>query len=775
MKLTVLVLSCLFYSFVLPAQHQLSGSIKSDKMQEMEFASVSLHLFSDSTTMRGVLTGANGDFLITEVLSGDYILKVRMLGYEEWRQALTIDASLVLEPIILRETSTDLTAVEVVSYRSVVESQLGKKVLRIGEDLASGGSTALEALDLLPSITTTPRGQVLVRGSSNVVIYINGKETRRDPSTLKFIASESLEKIELITNPSAKYDAEGVGGIINLVYKKNRTGAFKAELLTNLSLPTDPLDLNLAGGANVSWTRNKISLYANVSKDAGGFVDQIDAKRRNFRDSLQRYENKTIQTGTVDVTNALIGLTLTPDTATSIGLEVNFDRWDSFTDIEQRNLFAYSNGETRSVTLPNRRGETEDELWVSLSLKKSFSGERELGASLTAGGENEGNDTQSDPLDLMDLPSGVDRFLLMSDERESQRYYQAKLDYELPFFSWGKLQTGIKADLINYNIFQEVRLRSDIAPPPVNDFTMEMRKVGLYLQQQHRIKKLEYAIGLRLEQFDSDALQRTDEQRFTQRYVRLFPSVELSYLLADRDETIGLSYTRRINRPGFFDLNPYVTYEDPLNLETGNPALEPEIADLLEVNYHREWKLLSIDMTLFARSTSGAIQSIVSRLDDNRTIAIPVNIGQQVSRGIEAQAEYRSGRTLKFTGAFVLGQRTFRDNINEINFDRRSSWSIRLRQTINLKNNWKVEVSEDYRGPSFQIQEKTREIFYVNVGIAKKLPNSRGSVSVGFRDVFNGRQDLSTLVTSDFSVERRYKFRTRRIAVGVKYTIFDKK
>jgi len=620
-----------------------------------------------------------------------------------------------------------------------------------------------------------PRGQIQIRGNSNVIIYINGKETRRDPATLRYIAAESLEKIEVITNPSAKYDAEGVGGIINLVYKKNKTGSLKLELISNIGILTNPLYLSPNGGINASWSKEKISFFANLSTDYGKYTNFVDSKRSNFNDNLQNYENTTTQDGLGSVSNAQIGFSMEPDSTTSIGLELNFDRWDLTREVEQRNFFDYITLPDQEIILPVITTELENELWVNLSFDKKFTKKKKLNISFIAGGEDETNTSLSDDIDLNGFPDNVQQFLRRSHTDETQRYYNGKIDYETPFLNWGSLEMGAKLDLINYNIFQIVELRSDDITIPNNDFNMDMQKLGLYLIQRKKFKKLEYALGLRMEQFSSDALQKSNNNRFLQDYTRLFPSAQINYLISEEKQTFGINYTRRINRPGFFDLNPFVSYDDPLNLRTGNPALRPEIADLLELNYHQEWKRINLDLTIFQRTTTDAIQSIASFINGNTTLQTSVNIGKQKNKGIEAQFVYRPFKDFKTTNTFTLAQNSFEDNENIISYNQQTNWSLKLRQQWQLKNNWKIELTEVYRAPSYQIQLKRQRQYYMHFTLSKKFNNKKGSLSLSVSDIFNTRDYAESILTNNFEITRRWKWQTRQITLGLRYTIFDKK
>ena len=777
-KITCLIL--LITSNIVCSQIEISGYVLTPENEPIEFASVSVYPLNDRSAIKGGVTAEDGKFKIKNLDNDSYVLTIQMLGYEDSTKQINVSGDLQIEPIKLKVQSTTLDEIQIVAEQSTLESHLGKKVLRIGKDLSSTASNALEALDNIPSVTTTPRGQIQIRGNSNVIIYINGKATRRDPASLKYIAAQNLEKIEIITNPSAKYDSEGVGGIINLVYKNDKSSNVKLELISNLTILSNPFYLNPNGGINASLAKEKISFFVNLYSDHGKYTDYVDAHRSNKMEELQYYENSTVQNGIGSISNIIMGCSFEPDSSSSIGLEINYDRWDLKNNIQQNNLFSYLNKPDQQLTLSNTREELENELWISLSLDKEFQNEKKnknkknLQISLSAGGENESNFSDSERLNFTQLSENAVHFLKSSDEKESQKYFQANLDYELPFFNWGSIETGFKADLIYYDVFQEVELRSDDIQIPKNEFNMEMQKFGLYLIQKKKIDKLEYAIGLRMEQFSSKAFQQSDQSNFTQKYIRLFPSAQFNYMISDSEQSIGINYTRKINRPGFFDLNPYVSYEDPLNLSTGNPALKPEIADLLELNYHQEWKVLNVDLTFYQRNTIDAIQTVAASIDENRTITTSANIGKERNRGLEAQLDFRPFKALKSTNIFVVSQNKFQDDEKEISYNQKATWNLQLKQSLQLNNKWKFELTEIYRAPSYQIQEKIHENFYVNMGLRKKFKDNKGSFSLGVRDLFNTRVYQYSLLSSDFEIEQSYKWQTRQITLGLVYTLIDK-
>jgi len=766
--LFLIILLCSTFSSLF-AQSSLSGKVVNELGKALEFATIAVYPISDSTDVQGVISEPSGSFKLQDLKAATYQVVVQMLGYQDWEQEVHLAADVVLEEVVLKEESHVLEDIAVVAERSHLQSRLGKKVLRIGQDLSDTGSTALEALELIPSVTTTQRGGIQIRGSSKVVIYINGKETKRDANTLQYISADVLEKIEVITNPSAKYDAEGVAGIINLVYKKGNTSTFKLESILNVSLPR-----GASTGLNASISKDKLSFYTNVSTRKNWYTDRAYSKRIDKSNTLEVYENEIDYAAIVFATNFNAGLSIEPDTTLSMAFEFNYDRWNILSQDNQSNIFRYRNEDTPLlVNFLNESGELEDELWLNYSMEKTFGSDHKLQLSLTTGGEDEVNFALSDPLTPSDSPTETLQFLKQSDEAENQRYYQGQLDYEAPFFDFGTFEGGVKADFIQYDVLQKIQLRSNTIEVPDNDFSIDMQKLAVYGLHKQEFKRFSYSLGIRMEQFSSEAIQRSNQETFSQDYLQFFPSLQATYLLSDESQTIGFNYTRRINRPGFFDLNPYVSYQDPLNLQQGNPDLQPEIANLYEGAYHKEFEDLSMDITFYRRETKDVIQSFILPQNNNQTLETTANFAKQIHQGIEGQIEYHLTKNIKTTATFVLGQNKFKDASKFINFNKGTSWSIRLKQQIKLPNQWKIEFSEVYRAPSFEPQSKTLAVHYVNAGIAKKFKNGRGRFSLSIRDIFNSRNERSRIYGQDFEIEKLYKWQTRQMTLGLRYFIFN--
>jgi len=770
MKSKVLFIAFLFNTIFSFTQNSISGKVVDTNNKPIAFVTITVYPITDSLQVKYTITDEKGKFRILELKKNSYKLIVQILGFKDVEQEVFIEKNMILEPIVLQEDAQQLDEVEITAKVSILENRLGKKVLRIGEDLTTTGSSALEAMERIPSVTTTPRGGMQIRGSSNIIIYINGKETTRDASTLQYIPAEVLEKIEVITNPSAKYDAEGVAGIVNIVYKRDKKKPVKIDAIANASIP-----FRMRGGLSASYNRNRFSFFFNGSLGYEEYISNDENQRTNESGELRYYENN-LNYDAISKRRVLEGgVSYQPDSTLSIDLELNYDRWNDDALITQDNTFEFVNTDDNfDYNTFNRRNELEDEATISLAFTKDFNNKRKLQLFLIASGEDEDNTSRYD--DLPQLPAVIEDdqfFLKTSDEAESQRLYQVKLDYETPFFGFGNLETGMKIDNITYDIFQNVVFQNDANVLPDNNFSIEQEKYAVYAIHKKSFEKFEYAVGARLEHFLGNGFQQSNQERFTQENTGVFPSLQLQYNFNERKHTLGFTYSRKINRPGFFEINPYVSFNDPLNISTGNPDLDPEFAALFELNYHLQLSTLSFDFTGFYRQTDDIISEVIQTLGDNQTLQTLANFDRSINQGLEGHIEYNPKGIFKTFATFSVFHKSFSDTENNIAFNNTTNWQLRFNQELKFKNNWILTFSESIRGPRFGAQSKTEGQATMNIGLAKKFNNGKGNISLNFRDVFDSYDYTTVIQGSDFSIKNTYKWQTRVLSLGLKYTILE--
>ncbi|MEO1653589.1 MAG: outer membrane beta-barrel family protein, partial [Bacteroidota bacterium] len=389
-------------------------------------------------------------------------------------------------------------------------------------------------------------------------------------------------------------------------------------------------------------------------------------------------------------------------------------------------------------------------------------------------GENEDNQEyyNLNQADLQDSP--LSQSILSSMDAESQRYYRGKLDLSFPLGNGMKIEVGGQSNLTIFKIKQALQFADPSLEGQNSDFRVKLWKQALYVQFGQEIKGFSYLLGTRMEYFNSQAEQRSLDSNFSQRYVRLFPSLQLSYQTPSLLHSVGFSYSRRINPPSFFDLNPFIFYLDPLNLSTGNPFLEPAFAYIYELTYNGQYGDLALDLTLFRREETNSIQEIVENLDEERTLQSYQNFARTRNEGLEVLMDYPLGKWLKLSANSSI-YRTFfkREPSEEVRNNDQWTWSLQFRQLFKLPRDWQVEISEMYRAPRIGPQIRYLARNYINLSIRKSFQNRRGVIALNFQDIFNTNDFAGEWSGDGFAINYRHKYQTRRISLSLRYKIID--
>ncbi len=742
------------------AQFQVSGTILDEYGKPIPFATIGFEELNETQAPIGDFSSVDGSFIL-KLEEGIYRLEIHMLGYASMKQdSIKVNQSIDLGIIKLETEVVELDEVVVRAERSYIQNELGKKTLYIGNDLASSGASATLALESLPSVSSNASGDISVRGSQNVIIYVNGRETKRDPKSLRFISADALKKIELITNPSAKYDAEGVAGIINIVYSSQKST--KLEIFGTLSAP-----YRSSGGINTSVSTDKLSYYLNMSQRDSRNEFRNSQIRSSPGDSLTRYENLISGVGTGSTRNISTGISFEPDTSSSFNLEMNYFRWDDRADEFQSNQFSYRN-RVLEVDLVNATREVEDELSFSLSSEKKFSNGRNLQVQVTAGGEDEINEAtfNREQVDISETPISIGA--QNSNETEGQRYLQGKLDYTHPMVNSRSIEAGLVSDYFNFNVNQALSFYDD-GQGVQNLFQVQMTKYGGYFLFEDKLKNLEYQVGMRYEHFRSNTTDQASDSTFQQTFRNLFPSLQLQHTLGRKDHTIGFNFTRRINRPSFWEMSPFFSYVDPLNLRRGNPFLKPEFANLFEVGYSNALGQWTMDVTFFRRATENVIQRFSSQLGEEQLFLSFENVGLRNDDGVEWSFTYDLSDAISFENTGTSYRTFFSETSEPIFFQQRWNWDFRTRARIKLGEDWRMDLIQHYRGPRYNIQSVSITQNYFHFTVQRTFSKKRGTIVLALRDITDNRVFGSDLQGEDFRLSSRYKWQTQVSTLTLRY------
>ncbi|MHA8077824.1 TonB-dependent receptor [Aquirufa antheringensis] len=708
----------------------------------------SIRLFKGAALVTGTIGNEKGKFTM-EVAPGVYDLLVESIGYEALKmtnQSFTSSTNLGI--ITVKESNQTLNEVVVKGQKASMELNLDKRIFNVGTDLANKGATASEILGNLPSIQVDPEGAIKLRGSDNVRILIDGK-----PSTLAGINGSSglqslqgnlIDKVEIITNPSARYEAEGMAGIINIVLKKNQNQGFNGAIETTMGYPE-----NFGGTAIVNYRKNKFNFFINYgvfyrrTPGRGSIYQEVyTGKQTNILE--QRSQNNV--TGLVN--NVRGGADYFFNDKTILTASYIFRR----TDVQRITDFNYLDYRGNVFNLYSDTYRQQDEKEAepngeyALTFKKSFAKKgKEFSADLRYLDYWERSDqtyTQNGKkADGSVFPELSKVQKALNDEFERQWILQA--DYVNPIGKEAKIEMGVRTsfrNMINDYIVTEQQPSGvfTVIPGLRNVFNYKENISAAYVIFGNKMKQFSYQFGLRAETTDIQTeLEQTGEKN-PRNYANLFPSAHFTYTITP-DNSFQLSYSRRVRRPTYNDLSPFVTFSDNRNFFSGNPNLNPEFTNSFDLGNVRYFDKGSVSSSLYYRHTLGKIDRFRSVDTSGFAKTLPVNLSDQQSMGIEIASSYT------FTKAYRadLSINAFRaitdaTNINAAFKSDTYSWFVRHSSRIKL-GAVDFQVRANYEAPQQTPQGTRGYIAWADFSASKDILQGNGTLSLSILDLFSSR------------------------------------
>lgn len=779
-------------SLALSAQSQsplmkIIGSIKdADSGSALEFATISLYSLPDSTLLGGTLTDDRGHFVLESTNQADYAL-IEFIGYAatyidlrdyEWNSR-NID----LGEIKVSSSGFQLEGIDIVAERSETSFGLDKRIFTVGKDLANRGGSAEDILDNVPSVTVDVEGGVSLRGSEGVRILINGQRTGLGEN-LKSIPSNQIDRIEVITNPSARYDAEGVAGIINIILKQARTQGFNGSIDANVGHP-----LSAGIGANLNYRRDKFNWFAGYAgqyrSNLGGGWQRIE---RPIQDTLLVTDQQSDRDRSGLNHTLRFGADYFFNEKTTLTGSFRYQQGED--DNLTKNVYndAYYLGNLPSADKVFRQDKTfrtddevekENELEYSLLFNKEFSS-REHNLNVILDYQDEIESESSDFIEQINYgDSSIETILQRSNNDEKQKQWTLQADYVHPFGENHRMEWGIKGSIreITNNFLVEQNFDDvwQALDNLSNDFEYNEDIYAAYGQYGDHFGKFSYQIGLRAEYSDIlTELKQTDE-RNQRDYINLFPSVFTSYQFS-LAHAVQLSYSRRINRPRFWDLNPFFTFSDSRNFFSGNPNLNPEYSDSYDLNYLWIGEKATFNTGVFYRRTDGVVERIRTIDEQGRTHLRPENLSKRDDYGLELSINYNGSKWLKLDASANF----FRSITNGRNFDQSFyndtyTWFSRLTSRFNF---WEsdLQLRMNYRAPRETVQGKDKSMTSIDIGWSKDLlPKKNLTITFSIRDLLNARKRRYEQYGDGFYTEGEHQWRQRSFNLAFNYRINQKK
>ncbi|WP_161888384.1 outer membrane beta-barrel family protein [Pontibacter russatus] len=724
--------------------------------QPLPYASVGLFKSGDNGLATGNITDETGLFAL-EAPSGEYYALVEFMGYKAVKTPvfrLTSEkpehqlGTLRLQP----SAATALDEVVVQAEKSSMELSLDKKIFNVGQDLANAGGSATEILSNIPSVSVDAEGNVKLRGSENVRILIDGKPSGlvsfKGGSGLQQLQGSLIEKVEIITNPSARYEAEGMSGIINIVLKKERKSGFNGSFEVIAGEPT-----NYGGAANVNYRHKKVNFFLNyglayrVSPSEGSLYQELTADdttsilRQSYDTRVRGFNN-----------NIRGGLDYFFTETSILTASYMFRRSDAnrIRNIRYEDYLA-SQG-LQSYTL-RKQDENEDEVNAeyAISYKKTFAREgQELNADFRLLDYWESSDqvyTQN-TFSPEGAPDAAQALLQRSLNDEYEKQYLTQIDYVQPIGENGKLEAGLRSsfrDMVNDYLVGNQAADGEITPLPGLDnyFIYDENINAIYGILGNKTEKFTYQVGLRAEHTDVKTTLRETNEENPRRYTNLFPSAHITYNLP-KEHALQVSYSRRVRRPVYFDLSPYFTLSDSRNVMGGNPNLDPEFTNAFELGHIKYYELGSLSSTLFYRQTTDKIATIRRVNSEGIATLRPENLLAEDAYGAEFTGSFTPAAWWKFDQSFNFFRAIIDGSNFEENFSTETySWFARHTSRFTLPKDIDFQVRANYEAPQKTPQGSQKSLYYMDLGLSKDIFNRKGTITLNVLDVFNTRINRS--------------------------------
>lgn len=751
----------------------ISGTIIDEQNEPVPFGNAAVYNVLDSALVTGAVSDVQGKFEIG-IEPGTYYLKITILSYEEKviPEVHVSNKDISLGTIMLKSTMDILEEVIVKGEKESMELQLDKRIFNVSKDLSNIGANAADILGNLPSISVDVDGTVSLRGSQNVTIWINGKPsslTSRDPDALRKLQGNMIESVEVITNPSSRYDAAGEVGIINIILKKDQEKGVNGSFMINGGVP------QLLGGSYTLNYRNKnTNLFSSYGIDyrrspGGGTSYQ---QYTSADTSFAYVQNSDRSRGELSH-NFMLGMDYFLNDLNSITGSFSYNTSRGVNNATTEYFDYDENGALTNTTLRTEREEEEEEnIELGVNYKKDF---KEKGRKLTAdfqwikSVDNESTDyTQS-------LNGGNAKLQrAVNDANESNWLFQS--DYVHPFSKETKLEAGVKTTTrIIKNDFSLEEQDDELNWIAFDAFTNNMiyteRIHAAYIMASTKLNKVSIQGGLRGELSDitTELIARNEVNK--QDYFNLFPSAGLSYEFK-KNNTLQLSYSYRISRPNFRNLLPFSDFRDPRVYFVGNPNLRPEYTNSYEAGYLLNWKNGSVLSSVYHRHRTDVIQRITDPPTNGVAQVVPINMAKENAYGVEfnlsfsVQEWWEINTTANFYRAITEG--TYKE---ERLYSDTYTWTNRTTSKMTFFKNLDFQASFNYRAPRITPQGKDLSIYSVDLGLSRDVFNGKGTVTAGVRDLLNSRKRRSIVDTQGYYSNSEFQWRQRQFTVTFTYRL----
>ncbi|WP_027136505.1 outer membrane beta-barrel protein [Gaetbulibacter saemankumensis] len=742
--------------------------IDSETKQPLEYATISFYSVEAQKVVDGTITDVNGNFSI-KIKPGIYDISTEYISYKSYKLSnKKIIENLNLGVIALDLDLESLGEVEIIAERTTVEVKLDKKIYNVGQDLTVRGGNVSDVLDNVPSVSVDAEGNVALRGNDNVRILINGKPSGlvglNSTDALRQLPADAIEKVEVITSPSARYESEGTAGILNIIIRRSKLLGLNGALTANVGHP------DAAGiSGNINYRTGNVNIFNTLSyrynesignwysyttyKNNGNILDE----KRNWVDTRKGVTNN-------------IGVEWYINDSASLTTSFVYNDGSNDNNSTNRLLQYDSNNNLigQSLRFDPKLNDNKN-LQYSVNFTKEFETE---GHKFSFDFQHE--DNSDDNLSLIEV-DGVNTDILTELNDEAKILLRA--DYVLPIGDNNQFEMGYRGDYSDRTTDYKVELLNEntgefeLDKNLSNVFNFRNYIHAAYAQFGSKINKFSYLLGLRMENTQLTLDQPTSGDFEKRNYTGLFPTVNLSYEFSER-ENLTLGYNRRLSRPWSFFLNPYPSRSSLTNIFQGNPGLDPTYAGKFDLGYLNRLGKFTLSSSAYYQHSINIIKFISE--DTGETVIIdgqevpvikrgPANIATEDRYGFEFNLTYNPSRKWRVNTDFNIFNSIIEGDYQDVNFDSKNvSWTVRLSNKYTLPGSVDWQTNLNYNGPSQDAQNKRDGMFSTNMALSKDLFKEKASLAFNVNDLFNTRVMTGIVDTEDFTTERNLRFRGGR-------------
>ncbi len=750
------------------AQSSIKGKVVDSNQNAIPYATVSI-LDQSLNLVVGSITSETGDFELEKIELGAYSVEISFLGYQTYNSAVELSSSqhsLNLKVITLKEDENMLDEVEIRAEKSQYILKMDKKVFNVGKDVLAQGGTALDILDQVPQVSVQPSGAVELRGSGAVQILINGRRSGLTMNNaIDQLEIENIDRIEVITNPSARYDASGSAGIINIILKKNKGEGLKGQVRTTIGAPANYVLL-----PSLSYKSAKLNLFGNLRWRYSDYNGIYTIQQENRGDNPFSLSSTEIEDRHDDGLSFFGGgdyYISDKSSATVAFFRANTKDTD-YTELD----YDLNNGQSNEDILRVGNSlESRNYNQLEAQFHQDFA---EKGQKLNLNMQYDFWNSEKNwdlTTDAENLPLTVEQFL-RTNNLASSKDLVLSADLDWPIWS-GKFATGLKWEnrKVDNNYLAENKSTSDWSVYKSIDNDVDYREMitAGYLDYSHTIEKLQVKLGVRGEQTNIDIDDIEAIYKDKKNYMNFFPSAFLSYPLSDALE-IQTGYSRRINRPSLWDLYPFSNLTDINIVEVGNPNLNPSYTNGYEASISIRSEKMSVNPGAYYRRSTDAMETFVEQGADDFFTIIPINIDKLNEAGMELNARYRP-----------IGLLSFNLDLNYFHFDQSgsynerdmstegTSWRGRINSNLRLKNNARFMVSYSYRGGRKNAQIEYLASSDLSMSVSKSFFEDKFEVSLRASNILDTRRNMSITLDDNYTIERDSRRSGARFGVNFTY------